>query len=124
MSTYSAELAVLHDHPGRTARRRLVNFIAHVRDVGAEIASIRVTDLSTDGCKFSCDRPLEEATEIWLRISGIGARWARIVWSKEGEFGCEFLSPLDHATVDELAAGAYEAMRKKRAARNIGRHRT
>ena len=112
---YSAQLAVIPHDPGRSAPRRIVNFTAYVRQMKTEIAEIKVTDLSTDGCKFRCNRDLDEAAEVWLKISGTGARRARIVWSDEGQFGCEFLSPLDVATVEQLAAAAYETMRKRRA---------
>jgi hypothetical protein len=111
---YSAQLAVIPAASARSAPRRLVNVTAYARRMKTEIAEIKVTDLSTKGCRFRCNRDLDESAEIWLKISGTGARRATIVWSEEGQFGCEFVSPLDSATVEQLAAGAYETLRKRR----------
>jgi len=62
----------------RTARRRLVDFTAYVRETGAVIVSILVTDLSTDGCRFSSAEAFEMETTVWLKIVGVGARRVRI----------------------------------------------
>ena len=116
---YSAQLSVIAGRPAWNAQRRVVNFTAHARTTGSDIAEVKVTDLSTTGCRLRCKHPLEPDAEIWLKISGTGARRARIVWSEDGQFGCEFQSPMDSQTVEQLAAGAYETMKKRRSHKRL-----
>ena len=116
---YSAQLTVIADFRGWAAQRRVVNFTAHARSTRSEIAEVTVTELSTTGCKLSCERPLAPDTEIWLKISGTGARRARIVSAEQEQLSCEFQSPMDRQTVEQLAAGAYETMKKKRSVKPL-----
>ena len=86
----------------RTARRRLLDVQAYIRQASAIATPAQVRDLSTDGCRIASEARLETCTTIWLRIDGVGARQARIVWSRDGSYGCEFLSPIQAAVVEEL----------------------
>ena len=116
---YSAQLTVIADFRGWAAQRRVVNFTAHARSTGSEIAEVKVTELSTTGCKLRCKRPLAPDTEIWLKISGTGARRARIVSVDDDQLECEFQAPMHSQTVEQLAAGAYETMKKKRSVKPL-----
>ncbi len=54
---------------------------------------------------------------MWLKIAGLGARQARIVWGRGGAYGCEFCKPLQSDVVEQL----YEAeQRRLRAALAAG----
>ena len=77
----------------RAAHRRVVDFAAYVRECEAEVFEVTVLDLSENGCRLGSPHQLEPATTIWLKIPGLVARKAQIVWAEAGEAGCEFASP-------------------------------
>lgn len=115
---FAAQIAVPMPSELRTARRRPVNFSGFVREQAARVIPVEVTNLSTDGCRFRVTGSFETATLVWLKIAGLGARQARVVWGGEGEYGCEFCKPLQSEVVEQL----YEAeQRKLRAALQSGR---
>jgi hypothetical protein len=109
----------------RTVRRRPVNFLAFVRETAARVVSVEVTDLSTDGCKFESPDAFETATIVWLKIAGLGARQARIIWHRGGGYGCEFLSPMQSDAVEDLCAAKAASLRAKNrvGAEGFGRSR-
>jgi hypothetical protein len=114
--TYTAQLAVPSHEDIRAARRRLVDFTGVVREANADLFTVQVSDVSTDGCRFRSDERFETARTVWLKITGHAARQARIVWTRAGEYGCEFLSPMRPETVEEMcAANAHELRRRLRA---------
>jgi hypothetical protein len=84
----------------RTMPRQVVNFAAYVREYKAELYDVRVTDLSLIGCRITCPIELEPETQIWLKIPGLVARRARIAWGRDGQFGCEFVSPFPAGALD------------------------
>jgi hypothetical protein len=120
MMTYSAQLAVPSYEEIRTARRRLVDFTGVVREANAVLCKVEVTDLSTDGCRFRSDQQLETATTIWLKIVGVTARQARIVWKRGSEYGCEFLSPIQVETLDEMCSSKAQGLRASLKAKGQG----
>jgi hypothetical protein len=110
--SFTAQLVILADPSGRKTTRRLVNFAASVRSLGAIANKIRVTDLSPRGFKISCERRLEPDTEVWLKITGLNAVRARIVWCEGEEAGCEFFTPLRADILNELISGRQQGHRK------------
>jgi hypothetical protein len=118
--TYPAQLAVPSYEEIRTARRRIVDFTGVVREAKAGLSEVEVTDLSTDGCRFRSDEQLETATTVWLKIIGSAARQARIVWKQGSEYGCEFLSPMDAETLDEMCSGRSQGLRRTLKAQTSG----
>ena len=100
----------------RTARRRPVQSSAFVREDAATVVPVEVTDLSTDGCCFRAPGNFETATLVWLKIAGLGARQARIVWAGGGAYGCEFCKPLQSEMVEQL----YDAEQRKLRAAHAG----
>jgi hypothetical protein len=100
--SYAAQVIVPPNSEKRAARRRNVNFSAFVRETSARIFPVEVIDVSSDGCRFSSPEPFETATNIWVKISGLTAREARIIWHKAGAYGCEFLKPMQATILDEL----------------------
>jgi hypothetical protein len=99
---FAAQLAIPLPSDLRTARRRAVNFPGFVRESVATVVPVEVTNLSTDGCSFQAAGSFETATVVWLRVAGLGARQARIVWAGKGNYGCEFCSPLQSEVVEQL----------------------
>jgi hypothetical protein len=99
----------------RTARRRAVQSSGFVREAAATVVAVEVTDLSTDGCRFRAGGSFETATLVWLKIEGLGARQARIVWAGGGAYGCEFLKPLQSEMVEQLYAAEQRRLRAARA---------
>jgi hypothetical protein len=97
-----AQLAVAHASADRTTRRRIVNLGAYVRDTGATVLTAKAVDLSTDGCRL-IGVSLEPGTTVWLKLSGITPRPARVAWSRDNEAGCEFEEPIAEQIVEELA---------------------
>lgn len=96
-----AHIAVGHGEDLRTAQRRAVNFRAFVRETGAKVLPVDVTDLSTDGCRFRSVEAFETATIVWLKIDGVTARQARIIWRAADGYGCEFVSPMQPAALND-----------------------
>lgn len=108
---FPAQIAVPQFTEMRTVRRRHVNFTAFVRETRARVIPVEVTNLSTDGCKFQSAEEFETATIVWLKIAGLGARQARIIWHKEGGYGCEFVSPMQSEALDDLCAAGDAGLR-------------
>ena len=107
--SHAARLAVPVEDELRTARRRPVEFAGFVRESAASVVPVEVTNLSTDGCCFRAPGSFETATLVWLKIAGLGARQARIIWAGDGAYGCEFCKPLQSEVVEQL----YEAEQRK-----------
>ena len=118
---FGAQLAVPPPHDLRTARRRYVNFNAFLRESGARVVRVQVVNLSTDGCKFRSDEMLETATIVWLKIDGLAARQAKIVWRGDEGYGCEFLKPMQDEVVEELCAAQLHEVRAAGRARVAAR---
>lgn len=97
-----AKSVVPSGHDLRTVCRRLVNFRAFVRETGATVTPVAVTNLSTDGCNFHSPAPFETATIVWLKIDGLGGRQARIIWREDDRHGCEFVAPMQARTLNAV----------------------
>ena len=97
----SAQAAVVP--PGRDLRaadRRVVNFDAYVRECEAQVLDVTVVDLSEYGCRLGSEHQFEAETTIWLKIPGLVARKAKVVWANAAEAGCEFASPFHPAALE------------------------
>ena len=106
---FAAQLRARLDVDLRTARRRPVKSGGFVREDAASVVPVEVTNLSTDGCCFRAPGSFETATLVWLKIAGLGARQARIIWAGGGAYGCEFCKPLQSEVVEQL----YDAEQRK-----------
>jgi hypothetical protein len=106
---FTGRLAVAFEQDLRTARRRTVQSGGFVREDAASVVPVEVTNLSTDGCCFRAPGSFETATLVWLKIEGLGARQARIIWAGGGAYGCEFCKPLQSEMVEQL----YDAEQRK-----------
>ena len=93
----NAELSQIPITDGRKAERRIVNLAGALREMGAKTATIVVIDVSMGGFKADVPEPVEEGSEVWLKVPGFTPRRSRVVWSNGKEIGCEFESPLHEA---------------------------
>jgi hypothetical protein len=101
---HSGQIAILAPGDRRLAVRRMVNFGASVREAGSTAVNVKVSDLAPEGCEMRIDRLLPPGTEIWLKVTGLAPVRGHIVWSREGEAGCQFATPLDPRLLEELAS--------------------
>lgn len=90
----NAELSQIPITEGRKAERRIVNLAAALREDGARTATIVVLDISVGGFRAETAEPVEEGSEVWLKVAGCEAKRSRVIWIKGKEAGCEFETPL------------------------------
>jgi hypothetical protein len=100
------QLAVLPAQEGRQAERRIVNLAARLRDPGARLAEIEVVNLSINGFLAHGDINLEVGSDVWLKLPGMEPKNGRVVWTEDGKAGCEFVTPLHPALLEQLSASA------------------
>lgn len=95
--------------PSRRSRRSErvpLDIGAGLRQRGASGVTVQILDLSTDGFRVATHLELQSGTDVWLRLPGLEACHARVVWS-EGHFvGCAFERPLHPAVLDMIVAKA------------------
>ncbi|MFL6844183.1 MAG: PilZ domain-containing protein [Allosphingosinicella sp.] len=101
-----AELSQIPITDGRKAERRIVNLAAALREDGAKSAKIVVRDISVGGFKAEAAEPLEEGSEVWLKLPGLEAKRSRVVWVRDKDIGCEFEWPLHPRELDVIVAPA------------------
>jgi PilZ domain-containing protein len=99
-----AELSQIPITDGRKAERRIVNLAAALREEGARSSKIVVLDISTGGFKAEAEGPIEEGSEVWLKLTGLEAKRSRVVWRKDKDIGCEFEWPLHPKELDIIVA--------------------
>jgi hypothetical protein len=102
----NAELSQIPITDGRKAERRIVNMAGAIREGGAKTVRIVVLDISTGGFKAEVPEPVEEGSEVWLKLSGFEAKRSRVVWTNGKDIGCEFEWPLHQRELDQIVAPA------------------
>ena len=102
----NAELSQIPISDGRKAERRIVNLAAALREEGARSAAVVVVDISVGGFKAEAEEPIEEGSEVWLKLPGLEAKRSRVVWTKGRDIGCEFEWPLHPKELDSIVAPA------------------
>jgi hypothetical protein len=98
------QLAILPVPEGRRAERRIVNLAARLRDPGATLSDIEVLNLSVDGFMARGDVALEVGSSAWLKLPGLEAQNATVVWVEDDKAGFEFATPLHPATLELLVS--------------------
>jgi hypothetical protein len=89
-------------------RRR---FLRHPVSVGAGLSGdsgrpgspVTVVDLSTGGCGIEVSGHCEPGSRVWLKLPGLEAWPARIVWAEGGRAGLSFDRALHEAVVARYA---------------------
>jgi len=102
----NAELSQIPIPDGRKSERRIVNLAAAIREGGAKTLRIVVLDISTGGFKAEVPEPIEEGSEVWLKLSGCTPQRSRVIWAKDKDIGCEFESPLHQSDLEQILAPA------------------
>jgi PilZ domain-containing protein len=90
--------------PGRRAERVSVELGAGLRQRGASGVTVQIMDLSTDGFRAATHLELYPGTDVWLRLPGLEACHARVMWSEGHYVGCAFVRPLHPAVLDMIVA--------------------
>lgn len=87
-----------HSAPKETVARRAVLLTATLF-AGEATHSVIIRNISATGARLLCKVPLVENCEVVLKKRPIFAD-ARVVWSKQGEAGLQFYSPLPLSQLD------------------------
>lgn len=100
----SAELTAKSDRDSRGAERRKVAVGAGLRRKGATGGTVGIVDLSVRG--FQAETPItyHVGSYVWLKLPGLEASLARVVWSDGRRLGGEFQEPLHPAIVERFAS--------------------
>lgn len=88
----------------RISKRVAVEMGAGLRRRGAHGVSIQILDLSTHGFRAETHLELQEGADVWLRLPGLEASQAKVIWVKGYVIGCAFERPL-HPAVLEMIVG-------------------
>ena len=101
MSFVSAQLVNPPSQP-RRGERRSIGGQAQCRR-GSMRETVELRDVSAGGARVLALSPLRVGHAIWLKLPGIEAQEAMVVWTVGCESGCEFTRPLHPAVLDMLA---------------------
>ncbi|HEX2764709.1 MAG TPA: PilZ domain-containing protein [Allosphingosinicella sp.] len=88
----------------RRTPRTAISLAASLRERGRTAFTVRLVDLSAQGCRVDTGSDLDAGAWIWLKLPGLEPRYSRIAWSRGGFTGIEFEAPLHDAVIDALAA--------------------
>lgn len=91
---------------GRRSRRIDVDLGAGLRQRGAASVTVQVEDLSVDGFRAQTSLQFAQDDEVWLRLPGLEAYAARVVWIDGGRIGCAFVRPLHSAVLEMIVERA------------------
>ena len=89
---------------GRKSERVPIELGAGLRQRGASGVTVQIVDLSIDGFKVATHLDLYPGTDVWLRLPGLEACHARVMWAEGHHVGCAFLRPLHPAVLDMIVA--------------------
>ena len=90
--------------PGRKSQRVNVEMGAALRQRGAAGVSVQIMDLSVDGFRVTTHLDLFQGADVWLRLGGLEACHATVVWVSGHLVGCRFTRPLHPAVLDMVVA--------------------
>jgi len=92
------------DRPRRQAERKPLSATVQCRrGIAREV--VDVLDISAGGARIRTLSPLRTGDVVWLRLPGIEAIQARVVWTRDFESGCEFVRALHPAVFENIAQG-------------------
>lgn len=70
-----------------------------LRVTDAPVESIQIADLTRDGCRIEAGVDLDLWQAVTIGIPGVGQHVVRIMWSRDGQYGCVFERPLPSGAV-------------------------
>ena len=56
------------------------------------------------GCKLECDVELQTNQEVWVKLTGMEAVRAHIIWNDGGQAGCAFSTPINPSILESFIA--------------------
>ena len=92
------------ERKGRRSERVPIELGAGLRQRGASGVSVQIMDLSTDGFKAATHLELYPGTDVWLRLPGLEACHAQVMWAQGHHVGCAFVRPLHPAVLDMIVS--------------------
>jgi hypothetical protein len=102
LSTEAAPPPAPPQRKGRKSERVPVELGAGLRQRGASGVTVQIMDLSTDGFRVATHLELFAGTQVWLRLPGLEACHARVVWAEGHFIGCAFERPLHPAVLQMI----------------------
>lgn len=90
------------ERKGRRAERVPIEIGAGLRQRGGTGISVQIIDLSTEGFRAQTHLVLDKGADVWLRLPGLEARHATVMWAKGTFIGCAFEQPLHPAVLDMI----------------------
>ncbi|MGZ8998851.1 MAG: PilZ domain-containing protein [Allosphingosinicella sp.] len=99
-----AAAPIVPQNPARKSQRVPVEMGAALRQRGAAGVSVQIMDLSVDGFRVATHLDLFEGSDVWLRLGGLEACHAKVVWVSGHLVGCRFSRPLHPAVLDMVVA--------------------
>ena len=105
----TGEGAEASTHEDRISPRIEVALDAGARQSGASYVSVEVMDLSTHGFRMETHLNLQKGADLWLRLPGLEARHAKVVWVRGILVGCAFEEPLHDAVLDLIVGKSRES---------------
>jgi hypothetical protein len=91
---------------GRRSERVAVEMDATLRRRSASGVSVDILDLSTSGFRVASHLGLVKGDDVWLRLPGLEASHAQVVWTSGYMMGCRFVRPLHPAVLEMVVAKA------------------
>lgn len=87
---------------GRLATRSQVAMRAELRDRTWFRYFVQILDLSATGFRSIADYSLEPGQTIWIKLPGLAALEAKVVWRRDDIIGAAFLRPLYPAVYEHI----------------------
>ncbi|HEY6964278.1 MAG TPA: PilZ domain-containing protein [Erythrobacter sp.] len=95
----------------RWALRRNIELAADLSDSSGMICAALLTDISEEGCmiRLAKGQDLVRDRLLMIKVSGLEALAAYVIWCAEGKAGVAFSEPLHPATVQNLVMKSHYA---------------
>ena len=97
------EMSVDEAPTARSADRIDTVAAATIRPFRARPESVRIVNISTDGCGFESGRPFREGMTVLLYLPGLQPWPATVRWWKDGRGGAAFARKLAPSAVERFA---------------------
>ena len=92
----------------RQTRRRAVNFAAILESEGVSSQPVNVLDISEQGFRIVTAAQVGQGSSMLIKLPGMEAVRATVVWAKDGQLGCSFEDELHPANIQTLTVDPRE----------------
>lgn len=86
----------------RQSRRRAVNFAAMLESEGVSSQPVSVLDISEQGFRIVTQAEVSPGSSMLIKLPGLEAVRATIVWARDGQIGCSFDEALHPVSLQTL----------------------